>query len=147
MVADFNNGGEADGQDRSLGNQDHFDLSLVTNDSARLHIEKDGNIGIGTVTPQEQLEIMGNLRIPASTDSTGVIKQGASNFIHSYGSQSTFIGINSGNLSHSGSGNTGIGESALSNLSTGTRNTALGAFALEANSVGLDNVALSLIHI
>jgi hypothetical protein len=50
------------------------------------------SVGIGITTPREQLEIAGNLRLPMSTSEVGVIKMGAATFIHSYGTQNTFVG-------------------------------------------------------
>jgi hypothetical protein len=41
---DFSNGGEAGGADRSLGNTDDYDLSLLTNNTQRLLINNDGSI-------------------------------------------------------------------------------------------------------
>lgn len=45
-VADFSDGGEAGGADRTLGNTDNFDLGFLTNNLERLHIQSDGKIGI-----------------------------------------------------------------------------------------------------
>ncbi len=57
---DFSNGGEAGGADRSLGNTDNFALGFLTNNATRLHIANDGNIGIGTTTPGDNLHIQGS---------------------------------------------------------------------------------------
>lgn len=54
---DFANGGEAGGADRTLGNTDNFDLGLLTNGLNRVHIQNDGNVGIGTILPTRQLMI------------------------------------------------------------------------------------------
>jgi hypothetical protein len=48
MTDYFRDGGEDGGADRSLGNTDHYDLAFETDNAVRLHIDKDGNIGIGT---------------------------------------------------------------------------------------------------
>jgi len=102
-----------------------------------------GNLGIGTTNPNEQLEITGNLRLPASTSSVGVIKSGANRFIHNFGTNNFFAGVNAGNFTLSGfGGNTGVGSSALQALTTGYYNTAVGTNALDSNTTGNSNTAV-----
>jgi hypothetical protein len=102
-----------------------------------------GNVGLGTSTPAEQLTLTGNLLFPNSTSTTGIIKQGTTTLLHTFGTANTFLGKGAGNLSLSGSGgNTGVGDAALSSLTTGAGNTALGASALSANQTGASNVAV-----
>lgn len=103
---------------------------------------KSKRLGIGTHTPNEQLEITGNLRLPLSGPGGGVIMSGASRFIHNFGLNNTFMGVDAGNLSTSGEGNTGIGVNALSSNAEGTCNTAIGAQTLEANTDGSNNTAI-----
>ncbi len=101
------------------------------------------NVGIGTTNPNEQLEITGNLRLPVSTASAGVIKAGANRFIHNFGTNNFFAGVNAGNFTTSGVGsNTGVGANALQALTTGLTNTAVGVFALLNNSTGGGNTAV-----
>ena len=50
-AADYSDGGEAGGADRSLGNTDSYDLTLLTNNIERLRIQEGGKIGIGLVSP------------------------------------------------------------------------------------------------
>ena len=52
----FENGGEDGGADRSLGNNDNFDLALKTNNIQRLVISKDGRIGLGS-TPETDYKL------------------------------------------------------------------------------------------
>ncbi|MBL4753118.1 MAG: tail fiber domain-containing protein, partial [Flavobacteriales bacterium] len=54
---DFSNGGEVGIADRTLGNTDNFDLGFLTNNINRLHIQNDGNVGIGTTTPSSPLHV------------------------------------------------------------------------------------------
>jgi len=103
-----------------------------------------GNVGIGTTTPNEQLELTGNLRLPPSTASAGVIKSGADRFIHNFGTNNFFAGVNAGNFSLSGSNNTGVGWNALLSLTTGFSNTAVGRSALLWNATGSQNTAVGL---
>lgn len=51
-----------------------------------------GKVGIGTATPNEQLEITGNLRLPPTTATTGIINTGANTLIHTYGTYNFFAG-------------------------------------------------------
>ncbi|MBL0225716.1 MAG: tail fiber domain-containing protein [Geobacteraceae bacterium] len=104
-------------------------------------VASSGRIGIGTATPNEQLEITGNLRLPATTATTGMIKSGASTLIHTYGTNSFFAGALAGNLTQTGSNITAIGNSALHSNTTGYNNTAVGASALMENTTGNYNAA------
>jgi len=101
-----------------------------------------GNVGIGTTTPNEQLELTGNLRLPPSTATVGVIKSGANRFIHNFGTNNFFAGVNAGNFTLSGSNNTGVGINALQALTTGPSNTAMGQDALRSNTTGYWNTAV-----
>jgi hypothetical protein len=55
---DFSNGGEAGGVNRILGNTDYFDLGFMTDNTTRIHISKDGYVGIGTTTPSNHMEVV-----------------------------------------------------------------------------------------
>jgi len=102
----------------------------------------NGYVGIGTASPNEQLEITGNLRLPPSTASVGVIKSGPDRFIHNFGTNNFFAGVNAGNLTLSGSQNTAVGRDALQALTTGWQNTAMGPYALYSNTTGYQNTAM-----
>jgi len=90
LVEDFSNSGEAGTADRTLGNIDSFDLGFLTNNLTRLHIQNDGNVGIGTsdpgtaklavmggnvgigtTTPGAKLDIAGNIKITDGTQASG----------------------------------------------------------------------------
>ena len=130
QAGNVDNGGTYDGRIRfSAGNVD------------RMTILRSGNVGIGTTSPNEQLEITGNLRLPATTATTGIIYAAGNRFIHSYGSFNTFVGEYAGNFTLSGGFNTGVGNWALGNNS-GAGNTAVGAAALSGNQGGGSNTAL-----
>jgi hypothetical protein len=42
--------------------------------------------------------VAGNLRLPHSTASVGIIRSGADRFIHNFGTNNFFAGVNAGNL-------------------------------------------------
>ncbi|ETB63582.1 TPA: hypothetical protein DIC38_02640 [Candidatus Nomurabacteria bacterium] len=121
------------------------------------------NVGIGTATPNQQLEITKNFRLPATTYNAGspygIIYKDGNRFIHdfNYGNngtvttagQNTFIGVNAGNLtmgstatsvSHS-SYNTAVGYVSLYSNTTGYANSAMGHYSLFANTTGYANSA------
>ena len=58
---DFSDGGEAGGADRTLGNTDNYDFGFLTNNLNRLHIQNDGNVGIGTTSPSSKLQVSGDV--------------------------------------------------------------------------------------
>src|SRR3990172_5764410 len=98
-------------------------------------------VGIGTTNPNEQLHITGNLRLPSTTASTGIIKSGASTLIHTYGTDNFFAGAGAGNLTMTGGYNTASGVSSLLSNTTGFSNTASGAYSLSSNTTGYNNTA------
>ena len=94
-----------------------------------------GRIGLGTSSPNEQLEITGSLRLPATTSTNGIIRSGSGRLIHRYGgTRNFFAGLNAGNLTMTGNNNTGTGYQALNSNTSGYRNTAVGRSALYAQS-------------
>jgi hypothetical protein len=111
----------------------------------RLVIDTTGNVGVGTTSPTEQLEIMGNFRLPVTTAATGVIKSGGNRFIHNFGLENFFAGVNAGNLTMTGIQYTGVGVNALAANTTGNSNTATGRNALAANTTGFNNTATGVV--
>jgi len=93
------------------------------------------------VTAIESVVTGGNLILAPSTAATGNIRKGSNRFLHNYGTFNTFLGINSGNYSLSGSDNTGIGRFALTALTSGSGNTGLGSSALQGTTIGYNNTA------
>jgi hypothetical protein len=103
-------------------------------------VNKAGDSMSGNLTVPT-LSLSGNLNLPATTATTGIIKSGASNLIHAYGTNNFFAGINAGNLAMTGGYNTASGAYALSSNNTGSSNTASGYAALNNNSSGANNTA------
>lgn len=122
-------------------------------DNEGVHVDADGNVGIGTSTPSQQLEITGSFEMPNTSSSlTGVIFKGGSRFIHNYqnsgaNGNNTFIGLNAGNFSmtgtsYQGSSNAGFGALSLQSLTSGFENTALGTNTLKSLTTGYENIAI-----
>lgn len=77
-----------------------------------------------------------------SASTVGVIYKDAFRFLHNYGTQNTFMGINSGNFSMTGlGGNTIVGFSTFSSNTTGYENTSVGSNTLFSNTTGYLNTA------
>ncbi len=115
-------------------------------------------LGVGTTSPQQQLEITGSLRLPTESNGiNGVIFKGTRPFIHDYKlpgtyGENTFIGILAGSFSMTGtsldaSRNTGVGFSALDTLTTGSQNSAFGANSLRSNTTGGGNTAMGYVSL
>ncbi len=101
-----------------------------------------GPIGAtGATGPAGPNNISGNLTMVNSTSTVGNIVKGAAPFLHNFGTDNTFLGLNAGNFSMSGDNNTAAGANALHVNTSGHSNTAYGANALPSNTTGLLNTA------
>lgn len=131
---------------------------VYAQDNANLFWDDSNNrLGIGTTGPNQQLEMTGNFRLPATTNSAqyGIIYKGATRFLMDFVysgriGHNLFLGEDAGNLTMGSSGtgnylasyNIGIGLSALKSLTTGYSNFALGSEALEFTTTGHENSAI-----
>lgn len=80
-----------------------------------------------------------------SAGTAGVLFWGGNRFLHNYGSNNTFLGENSGNLTlttASATDNTGLGNSTGTLLTTGDLNTFVGSSSGEEVSSGSSNTSL-----
>src|SRR2546427_494667 len=85
-------------------------LRFMTANAERMIITNAGNVGIGTSSPTEKLEINGNLALPlTSSASAGVITMGGNSVFHLFGTGDTFVGRFAGNFATTGNNNTGLG--------------------------------------
>jgi len=109
--------------------------------NAQIWLTAAGKVGIGTYAPSEQLEITGNLALPATTATTGIIRSGGETFIHNFGGLNFFAGNSAGNLNMTGSSNVGIGNYSLQANTTGSNNSTSGYSGLYANTTGSNNTA------
>jgi len=161
----------------ALGNQQHWLMTSMggnfyigtssnvyaTSSPSALTITNAGYVGIGTASPNQQLEITKNLRLPSTTYNSGnpygIIYKGNDLFIHNfnYGNNgivttdgfNTFVGINAGNLTmgstatenNHASYNSAFGYSSLSSNTIGYKNSAFGYSSLDSNTTGYFNSA------
>ncbi len=107
-----------------------------------IRIIDSGYVGIGVAAPNEQLEIAGNLRLPVTTATTGIIKAGSTVFLHTYGTSNVFLGPRAGNFTLTGTSLLGIGADALGSVTSGGTNTAIGGNALTSLTSGSNNTAI-----
>lgn len=83
------------------------------------------------------------LSIPDTSSSTvGIIEFGGAPFISDFGTNNTFVGKNSGNVTLTGSNNSGFGFQALEGLTSGSRNSGIGSGVLTGLTTGTDTVAV-----
>ncbi|MBN8538223.1 MAG: tail fiber domain-containing protein [Deltaproteobacteria bacterium] len=59
----FINGGNSFGVAGNIGTNDAFDLNLKTNNTTKMTILSNGNVGVGTTAPQEKLNVVGNVLV------------------------------------------------------------------------------------
>jgi len=137
-----------------VGTIDNQGLSFRTNNAIRMRIGAAGNIGIGTISPVQKLDVNGNLNIGKGfslfMENDRVLRvDGGSTFLgHLAGASNTGI-LNTANgyaalYLNTGNNNTAMGSYALFNNKNGNFNTAIGDAALYNNISGFDNTAIGL---
>ena len=106
--------------------------------TANTIVKRDGTGSFSAAS----LTLNGNLNLPASTATVGIIYSGGSPFIHAFGASNFFAGAGAGNLTLTGVYNTAEGQLALHNNTTGYYNTADGQGALYFNTTGSCDTAI-----
>jgi len=96
-----------------------------------------------TLRVTNSVAVGGNIDIPTTSATAGVITQNGARWIHSAGDDdsSFYAGTNSGNLTNTGFDNIGIGWQALQGITTGFFNVGVGTSALAATTDGIYNAA------
>lgn len=84
-----------------------------------------------------------NLPDTNAAGTAGQIQLNSVRFMHNFGTTSTYLGANAGNLTNTGTDSIGIGSNALASLGAGADfNVAVGADSLGALTTGISNIAL-----
>jgi len=137
------------------------DSVYIFDDGDTTRLESLNPIKIGeNLIVNEQLELIGNFKLPITTSSSiGVIYKESNRFIHNFShptggtaipvGHNTFFGVNAGNFTmgstatntSDASCNIAIGTSAFFSNTTGYRNIANGYTALYSNTTGYQNIA------
>ncbi len=97
--------------------------------------------GSGSFTTNS-VSLDGVLNLPATTATTGLVNQGGSSLLQTFGTRNVFLGKGAGNSSLTGTDAVGIGPSALTALTLGSHDTAVGSGALAANTTGAENTGI-----
>ena len=102
-------------------------------------VERDAT---GSFAAQD-ITVDGNINItnPSTVTEGNILKTGQL-FIHNFGTDNTFVGLEAGNTTLTGSQNTAVGRLALQDSTSGSLNTALGSNALTNNTTGSGNTAV-----
>jgi hypothetical protein len=127
-----------------------------------------GNLGIGSITPQERLHVIGNIRMVDGNEAAGKVLTSdangtaswqnstisawglngntttnpAINFIGTTDNQDLIFRRNNLQSGLIGLTNTSFGSSTLASNTTGTNNTAIGRVSLNSNTTGAFNTAI-----
>jgi hypothetical protein len=95
-----------------------------------------------------QVNILRSLRLENTTSSSvGVLFKGGAKFLHNFGLQNTFLGVNSGNFTMTGNDNIALGYQSLFINTSGYYNTAVGNFSLNSSNTGYYNTAVGTLSL
>jgi hypothetical protein len=120
-------------------------INNSTEEAFRISYNK--NIGIGTTSPTQQLEITKNFLLPKTVGTTpyGIIYKGADPFIHdfNYGYNGTTTTVGENLFIGNGAGNFTMGSTATIAFQA-SYNVGVGTYSLRYNTTGQQNVAVGM---
>lgn len=116
------------------------DINFTTNDGTttaiRVKLQNDGNLGIGTTTPGQLLDVDGNINV--SLDQWYGID--GNRILANEGTNNIFVGVGAGTANTTGSNNFFGGRDAGNSNNDGSNNTFLGTDAGASNDSADNNV-------
>ena len=122
--------------------------------SILMRVSSSGNVGIGTDTPSQLLEVSGSSKFTDDLQLTGSLfindgyqnlcigEKAGESITRNTDSENTFIGIEAGSNTTIGQFNTAIGYQALSGSTIGINNVAIGEGAMRSSTIASTNVAI-----
>lgn len=123
----------------------------------RLEIAANGNVTIAAPTSGTALTIVGggetitagdltlsagNINLTSTSASSGIVNVNSNRFMHSFGTNNTFLGSLAGNLTQTATQNVCVGTSAGNNISTGGNCVYIGYQAGNTVSGGNENTVI-----
>ena len=117
--------------------------SGITNNA--MVIDYNGNVGIGTTSPDNAIQVAGLINFQTSIPSNNYLYStflGQNAGSNSTGISDTAIGAYSLASNTTGANSIAIGTSSLRTNTTGNENTAIGPYSLYSNTTGYANIAM-----
>ncbi|MPR35424.1 TMF family protein [Salmonirosea aquatica] len=111
--------------------------SQFTNNGANIYFNT-GNVGLGTDTPLQRLDVNGSINIPTGN----TLRVNNMTFLSANGTDNAFLGFRAGEANTTGTSNLFIGSSSGLSNSSGNHNTFLGEASGYLTSSGSDNTFL-----
>jgi trimeric autotransporter adhesin len=119
----------------------NFGTNNQHDNDTKMVIESGGNVGIGTTSPAQKLDVVGKISLKDAGDSIFVGYQAGLNDDAS-ANLNVGVGYQALRANTTGANNSAVGYQALYSNTTGIHNTAVGYSALRYNTTGSNNTAV-----